>query len=396
MIINKSTPLNKTLTIDEKKEEQENKRLENLIRAQEVSSAFNKKKNSGFNTYYIVFGTLGGLMLYIIVMMIINKSTPLNKTLTIDEKTIEDHNQNTPWKQGPNKFFEGSTLADAKQIMNNSFASHSNLIRCSINDSIIPPVAFDSRKEWPTCVPAIGTTQRSCGGASFAFAASSTIAQRQCIASPEKKLTNLSKQELLSCDTLNNGCKGGFLNNSLDYIKRKGLSQETCFPYESDTETPTCDKMCDSPKKQFIDSYCILFAEDDIKRDIFKNGPVFAVTHVHTDFLPYKTGVYVKGDEVPRFSGSSSIKIIGWGIEDGKDEVNKGNKYWIVENSWGEDWVEEGYAKISMGQELMFDQYAYSVRVNTPEVKAKVVKDEKNGDAEVKDDEALDLDTGSD
>ena len=44
----------------------------------------------------------------------------------------------------------------------------------------------------------------------------------------------------------------------------------------------------------------------------------------------------------------------------------------------------------------MFDQYAYSVRVNTPEVKAKVVKDEKNGDAEVKDDEALDLDTGSD
>ena len=98
-------------------------------------------------------------MLYIIVMMIINKSAPLNKVETIDEKSIEDHNQNTPWKQGPNKFFEGSTLADAKKIMNNSFASHSNLIRCSVDDSIIPPVAFDSRKEWPSCSSQVGTTQ---------------------------------------------------------------------------------------------------------------------------------------------------------------------------------------------------------------------------------------------
>ena len=92
-------------------------------------------------------------------MLFINKQTPLNKTMTIDDKKIEEHNQNSPWKQGQNKFFEASTLADAKKIMNTSFASHSNLIRCSVDDSIIPPESFDSRNEWPNCISPVGTTQ---------------------------------------------------------------------------------------------------------------------------------------------------------------------------------------------------------------------------------------------
>jgi hypothetical protein len=98
-------------------------------------------------------------MLYIVVMLFMNQQTPLNKTTTIDDKRIDEHNQNSPWKQGPNKFFEGSTLADAKKIMNTSFASHSNLIRCSVDDSIVPPESFDTRKEWPTCVSPVGNTQ---------------------------------------------------------------------------------------------------------------------------------------------------------------------------------------------------------------------------------------------
>ena len=121
--------------------------------------------------------------------------------------------------------------------------------------------------------------------------------------------------------------------------------------------------MCSNPVKNRIDSYCLLFGEEDIKREIFKNGPVVSTTQVYIDFLTYKGGVYQKGDEVARFSGLQAVKIIGWGVESGSEmEPNKGNKYWIIQNSWGEDWGNEGYAKISHGQELMFDQYAYAIK----------------------------------
>ena len=129
--------------------------------------------------------------------------------------------------------------------------------------------------------------------------------------------------------------------------------------------------MCANPVKSRIDSYCLLFGEEDIKREIFKNGPVISTSQVYIDFLTYKGGVYQKGDEVARFSGFQAVKIVGWGVESGSEmEPNKGNKYWIIQNSWGDDWGNEGYAKISHGQELMFDQYAYAIKIKGDRVEA--------------------------
>jgi cathepsin B len=333
--------------------------------AEEASKKLGKKKSSGLNTYYIVFGVVGALCLYVVVMLFLNQQAPLNKTSTIDDSRIEEHNQNFPWQQGANKFFEGTTLADAKKIVNSNFASHSNLVRCTVDDSISPPETFDVRTNWPNCVLPIANQQRTCGS-SHAITVAQTASERLCIGNKNGKLTQLSAQELLSCDLQNNGCKGGYLNNSLDYIRAKGLVDEQCFPYQADSDTVKCDKICPNGQRERIDGYCILFGEDDIKREIYKNGPVIAATQIHVDFLTYKSGVYQKGDEVPRFSGMQSIKIIGWGVESGNDnEPNKGNKYWIVQNSWGEDWGENGTAKISLGQELMFDQYAYAIKTRS-------------------------------
>jgi cathepsin B len=313
--------------------------------------------------YYIVFGLLGALCFYVIVMLFINQQAPLHKTPVIDDKKIDEHNQHFPWQQGANKLFEGATLADAKKLINSSFASHSNLNKCTVDDSTVPPESFDAREKWPNCVLPVANQQLTCGS-SYAIAISQTISERVCINSQTQRLAQLSAQELLSCDVTNQGCKGGYLNNALDYIRNKGLVDEQCFPYQADSETVKCDQMCAYPTRQRIDGYCVLFGEDDIKKEIFKNGPVVATTQVYVDFLTYKTGVYTKSDEIPRFSGFQSIKIVGWGVESGSEsEPNKGNKYWLVQNSWGEDWGDNGYARVSMGQELMFDQYAYSVKI---------------------------------
>ena len=362
--------------VNEMKEKiQEKKRQENLKRKEEYKLAEQrkreqeriaaellekgKKKSEWWqNPYYLTFGGLGLLMVYIIVMLFLNQAPPLHKTPVIDEKKIEEHNQSFPWSQGASSFWEGATLADAKRIFATSFSSKSNLPQCLPDETTIIPDKFDSREQWPECVSAPANQNRKCDG-SYAISLTQTLAERECIVSKEHKLKPLSAQELLSCDKFNNGCRGGTMNLALDYLVKHGVANEDCLPYKGSNDVK-CDQMCANPEKVKLGNYCIIIGEDNIKREIVKNGPVVSVMQIYSDFLNYKSGVYIKGDDVPRFSGYMAVKIIGWGEGDEiEGETKQG--YWLVQPAWGEDWGEKGVAKIAEKQQFLFEEYAFAL-----------------------------------
>ena len=56
-----------------------------------------------------------------------------------------------------------------------------------------------------------------------------------------------------------------------------------------------------------------------------------------SDFFLYKSGIYHHTSN--KAAGSHAVKIIGWGVEAG---VN----FWIVANSWGTKWGEDGFFRI--------------------------------------------------
>lgn len=76
--------------------------------------------------------------------------------------------------------------------------------------------------------------------------------------------------------------------------------------------------------------------------EIFKNGPVEADMAVYVDFFSYKSGVYQT--HLPTSVGYHSIRILGWGTENG-------TPYWLAANSWNTDWGDKGFFKILRGKD---------------------------------------------
>jgi len=127
--------------------------------------------------------------------------------------------------------------------------------------------------------------------------------------------------------------------------KRKGFIPDACYPYkgtkgECDVEDHLSSNECRLNNQIYkVVDYC--HAQDDvgIKREILKNGPVVSSMTVFTDFLTYKESNYHKTEDAFKFNGQHVVKIIGW------DRQADGHEFWLIENTWGADWGEQGTAR---------------------------------------------------
>ncbi len=152
---------------------------------------------------------------------------------------------------------------------------------------------------------------------------------------------------MVSCDTVNFGCDGGYVPKAWDYLESDGVVTDSCKPYVSgEGSVPTCSSQCSSfgqsSKKYKCKSGSIVNPRSvaNIKAEISSNGPVEATFTVYGDFMNYKSGVYHHTYGLPK--GSHAIKVLGYGTENGLD-------YWLCANSWGSSWGENGFFRIKQG-----------------------------------------------
>ena len=85
-----------------------------------------------------------------------------------------------------------------------------------------------------------------------------------------------------------------------------------------------------------------------------------AGVYVDTDFIHYSDGIF-ESDECGDNEMNHFVLITGWGTDE-----DSGKDYWIVKNSWGTDWGNDGYIKIrrnsnssAMGMCAIASQVAY-------------------------------------
>eukprot|EP00766_Chilomastix_caulleryi_P000511 gnl/Chilomastix_caulleri/150.p1 GENE.gnl/Chilomastix_caulleri/150~~gnl/Chilomastix_caulleri/150.p1 ORF type:complete len:323 (+),score=125.56 gnl/Chilomastix_caulleri/150:93-1061(+) len=203
------------------------------------------------------------------------------------------------------------------------------------------PTSFDSRTKWPVCFPPV-RDQAQCGSC-WAHGAVESLSWRQCIAGFSSSAMQLAPQWLVDCDRGNMGCNGGQLPSAWAFMSIFGVADESCKPYQAVNQD--CTNVCDngSKPKLYYAAGANTFKADDLESvmyEIMTNGPIESAFSVYEDFEAYTGGIYeyTWGE----YLGGHAVMIVGWGEEAGK-------KYWIVQNSWGTEWGENGFFRIVRG-----------------------------------------------
>ena len=187
-------------------------------------------------------------------------------------------------------------------------------------------------KNWMT--PA--KVQGDCGSC-WAFAAMGAV-EAYCNLYYNRQLNlNLSEQELVSCTHKDQkGCDGGHPSHALNYIKKNGVMDENSFPYIA--IDGNCDDKPDiSTERIKIGNYIYRLGD---RRKYLYNSPLAVVLYKnrhHVVLAGYKT--VQAGEEYISEDLMSKITI-----EEGDSLI--GTTAWLLKNSWGEDWGDNGFAYV--------------------------------------------------
>jgi C1A family cysteine protease len=149
---------------------------------------------------------------------------------------------------------------------------------------------------------------------------------------------SLAEQVLISCSGIGS-CDGASGLNG-DYIVNTGLPPTSYFPYTA------ANTACSKAKKGWQDHTYKAAAwgsvdqtVDAIKQAVATYGPVPTAFMVYEDFMNYQGGVYsyTSGKQ----DGGHAILVVGY---------NDDGQYFIVKNSWGTGWGEDGFFRIAYSQ----------------------------------------------
>ncbi|XP_068182247.1 cathepsin O [Antennarius striatus] len=198
------------------------------------------------------------------------------------------------------------------------------------------PASFDWRDRG---VVAPVQDQKACGGC-WAFSVVHAIQSVHAIDSSQ--LVEFSVQQVLDCSYQSKGCSGGSTVQTLSWLKqtRMKLVPEEEYPYKA--KTGLCHFFSQShggfPLKNYT-AYDFSGKEKAMMDQLFEHGPLSVIVDA-VSWQDYQGGI-IQHHCSSRHS-NHAVLIVGY-------NTAGSIPYWIVQNSWGTSWGNEGYVYIKIG-----------------------------------------------
>jgi len=211
---------------------------------------------------------------------------------------------------------------------------------------------------WESCGVVTPIYNQGQCGSCWAFSATETIESYWALAG--NSLTQLSMEQIVSCDTngQDQGCNGGFPSGAYSYVESAGgIEAYSDYPYSAESgEAGQCnfnsaDVVCTVTGYNSISGETGLYQQTSSS----SGGPVSVCVDA-SSWQNYNGGVLSQcGNSVDH-----CVQLVGYA------NYGQSGAYWIVRNSWGEDWGEDGFIWVEIGEDLCsIGDYATIVSVGS-------------------------------
>lgn len=179
--------------------------------------------------------------------------------------------------------------------------------------------------------------QQQCGSC-WAFSATGSMEGANFI--KNGNLVSLSEQQLVDCSGPqgDKGCFGGIMDSAFRYvIQNGGIDSESDYPYSARTGSCSTSKAQKHAVK--LTSFQDVPPNDEgqLESAVAQQPVSVAIEADQPNFQFYKSGVF---DAACGTQLDHGVLVVGYGADNGKP-------YWIVKNSWGEGWGNNGYIWIA-------------------------------------------------
>ncbi|QCE16653.1 cysteine proteinase 15A-like [Vigna unguiculata] len=221
---------------------------------------------------------------------------------------------------------------------------------------ILPTNDLPSDFDWRDHGAVTGVKNQGSCGSCWSFSAVGALEGAHFLSTGE--LVSLSEQQLVDCDhecdpeergACDSGCNGGLMTTAFEYsMKAGGLMQEKDYPYTGRDRGP-----CKFDKSKIAASVAnfsvVSLDEEQIAANLVKNGPL--AVGINAVFMQ----TYIGGVSCPYICGKHldhGVLLVGYGAGAYAPIRFKEKPFWIIKNSWGESWGENGYYKICRGHNV--------------------------------------------